>query len=172
MTSKTSVRYRVRPIGPADRDGLTAFYARLSPDSREARFHGAAPGIGETTARFFCGPDHDHREGIVAEAIGAAGVAEIVGHVCLEPISIDEVEMAIAVADAWQGRGIGRAMLAEAIRWAVAHRVTRMRASVRTGNAAVMGLIRSMGLAVRSRPSDAGVVDAFIELGATVPHAA
>ena len=172
MRTKTQSRYRVRAIVPGDRDALTAFYARLSPDSREARFHGAAPGIGESTARFFCGPDHDHREGIVAEVVGPAGVAEIIGHVCLEPIATDEVEMAIAVADAWQGQGVGRAMLAEAVRWADSHRVNRMLASVRIGNAAVMGLIRATGLSIRSRASDCGVVDAVIELGDTVPHAA
>ena len=33
---------RIRPIDDADRDALTVFYAALSPDSLEARFHGAA----------------------------------------------------------------------------------------------------------------------------------
>jgi GNAT superfamily N-acetyltransferase len=122
--------YRIRPIAASDRDDLSEFYARLASDSREARFHGAAPGIGETTARFFCGPDHEHREGIVAEAVDVAGQRRIVGHLCLEPIDTAEVELAIAVADAWQRHGVGRAMLAEAVRWAVLHRVTRLRASV------------------------------------------
>jgi RimJ/RimL family protein N-acetyltransferase len=164
--------YRIRRIAASDRDDLSEFYVRLASDSREARFHGAAPGIGETTARFFCGPDHEHREGIVAEAVDAAGQPRIVGHVCLEPIDSDEVEMAIAVADAWQRQGVGRAMLTEAIRWAVRHRVTRLRASVRIGNTAVMGLIRAMGWPVHPQAADAGVVDVLIELEHAVPHAA
>ncbi|MFI5225531.1 MAG: GNAT family N-acetyltransferase [Candidatus Limnocylindrales bacterium] len=172
MRSKTQPSYHVRPIVPGDREGLTAFYAGLSADSREARFHGAAPGIGETTARFFCGPDHEHREGIVAEIESAAGLREIVGHVCLEPITSDEVEMAIAVADAWQGQGLGRAMLAEAIRWAGRHGVARLRASMRIGNAAVMGLIRGTGRPIRLQTSDTGVVDALIDIGDAVPTAA
>ena len=60
--------FRMRSIAPRDQAGLSAFYAGLSPDSRAARFHGAAPRIPDATATFFCGPDHQHREGIVAES--------------------------------------------------------------------------------------------------------
>ena len=53
--------------------GSDGFYAGLSPDSRAARFHGATPTIPDATARFFCGPDHQHREGIVAESFDPSG---------------------------------------------------------------------------------------------------
>ena len=36
--------FRVRAIGPDDREALVRFYAGLSPDSRAARFHGATGG--------------------------------------------------------------------------------------------------------------------------------
>jgi len=110
----------VRRVVPADDAGVTRFYASLSADSLEARFLGATPGIAEATARFFCGPDHLHREGLVAEAIDGSGECVIVGHLCLEPSTAGRVEMAIAVADGWQRRGIGRALLEAAIRWAEA----------------------------------------------------
>ena len=78
------------------------------------------PRIPDATATFFCGPDHEHREGIVAECLDASGDPVIIGHVCIEPISDDVAEIAIAVTDAWQGHGVGRAMLACAISWAQA----------------------------------------------------
>jgi GNAT superfamily N-acetyltransferase len=164
--------YRIRPIARSDRDGLIRFYADLSPDSREARFHGAAPGIGDGTARFFCGPDHEHREGLVAESTDADGRGIIVGHVCLEPIDVGQAEMAIAIADSWQHLGLGRAMLSRAIAWARGHDVARLSASIRWSNGAMIGLIRSMGLPVTVDDRGGGVVDAIIDVRAPVPHAA
>lgn len=163
---------RIRPITPADRDGLTRFYAALSPDSLEARFHGATPGIGEGTARFFCGPDHVHREGLVAEGLDEHGQHVIVGHVCLEPIRPGRAEMAIAVADRWQHHGLGRAMLSRAIDWAKDHGVTELGASIRGSNGAMIGLVRCMGLPVTVDDGAGGVIDATIELGVPLPHAA
>ena len=164
--------FSLRPIAPGDRADLASFYASLSPESREARFHGAAPTIGASTATFFCGSDHVRREGIVAEATGPDGQSEIVGHLLLEPAGPGTVEMAVAVADAWQRRGVGRAMLLEAISWAQRHGIERLTASMRLTNMAVMGLVRSLGLPVRIGSADAGVVDVTVDLAAALPLAA
>ena len=163
---------RIRPIAPDDRDALTRFYSALSPDSLEARFHGAMPGIGEGTASFFCGPDHLHREGLVAELLDEHGEPVIVGHVCLEPIRPGRAEMAIAVADRWQHHGLGRAMLSRAIVWAKDHGVTELGASIRGSNGVMIGLVRSMGMPVTVDDGDGGVLDAIIDLGVPLPDAA
>src|SRR5215471_7739488 len=97
--------YRIRAISPADREALVRFYAGLSPESRQARFHGTAPQVGGPVATYFCGSDHDHREGLVAEAFDEEGELAIIGHLCLEPLEPGVAEMAIAVADGWQRRG-------------------------------------------------------------------
>jgi acetyltransferase len=162
---------RMRPIDDADRDALTAFYAALSPESFEARFHGAARGIGGRAAGYMCGPDHDHREGIVAQVIGEDGRSTIIGHVCIEPIGSGDGEMAIAVSDAWQRQGIGRGLLTEAVVWARAHGFRRLVASVRLGNGGILGLIRSTDRRVTLGECDGGVLDAAIELGDGPPAA-
>ena len=174
MTDETArPPYLIRAITADDGTALTRFYAALSPDSFEARFHGAGGGIRGSVARYLCGPDHDHREGLVTEAIGDDGSPLIIGHVCIEPTTVGEAEMAIAVADAWQRHGIGRAMLAEAIVWAQAHGVERLVASVRYGNGAILGLIGSMGRPVTFGECDGGVVDALVDLREVpVTHAA
>ena len=164
--------YRLRAITPRDQATLTAFYAGLSPDSRGARFHGAAPRIPEATATFFCGPDHQHREGIVAECFDAIGIPVIIGHVCIEPIAGDLAELAIAVADAWQGRGVGRAMLARAITWARAHGIARLGASILFGNAAMLGLLRSLGFPITYGASAGGTIDVYVDLRSSRPLAA
>ena len=109
MASHTLPEPHTRPIDQTDCEALSAFYVGLSPESRESRFHGTAAGIGGRTARYLCGPDHGHREGFVAEVVDGGGRRVIVGHVCIEPTGTGEAEMAIAVADAWQRHGIGRA---------------------------------------------------------------
>jgi RimJ/RimL family protein N-acetyltransferase len=162
----------MRRITPGDRVGLTAFYAGLSPDSRAARFHGAAPRIPEATARFFCGPDHEHREGIVAECLGASGGSMIIGHVCIDSVRDDVAEVAIAVADSWHGRGVGRAMLARAVIWAHAHGIGRLAASILCGNAAMFGLLRSMDYPITYGASAAGEMEAYLDLRTPRPLAA
>jgi GNAT superfamily N-acetyltransferase len=164
--------YRMRPIARDDRDALTAFYGRLSPESRATRFHGSAPRIPEATAKFFCRPDHEHREGIVAECFDASRGSVIIGHVCIEPMSDDVAEMAIAVADAWQGRGVGRAMLADAIAWAQTHGIGRVAASILSSNAAMFGLIRSTGFPITYGASAEGTVDAYLDVRTSTPLAA
>ncbi len=163
---------RLRSITPSDRSGLTRFYAGLSPDSRIARFHGTAPTIPEPTATFFCGPDYQHREGIVAECLDAAGEPEIIGHVCIEPISADAAEMAVAVADAWQRHGVGRAMLAGAIAWAQIHGIARLVASMQCGNPAMFALLRSMGYPITYGAPVGGTVEASLDVGSSRPLAA
>ena len=151
----------IRAIGPDDVMRLERFYGTLSRDSLDARFHGGTRGIEDRAARTFCGPDHLHREGLVAVKRGAHGGETIVGHLCLEPMGGDEVEMAIAVADGYQHHGIGRELLAASIEWARSHVFTLVRGAIRWSNPAILGLVRTCGLPIRivtDAEGDTGVV--------------
>jgi GNAT superfamily N-acetyltransferase len=183
MLSKapSTARVRIRPIRADDRDELSLFYATLSPESRLARFHAVSRGINDDAATLLCGPDHEHREGFIAEPAGAAsgnpgnpgipGNPRIVGHLCLEP-SDSGFEMAVAVADDWQAQGIGRELLLAAVDWATSHGIERLQASALSSNSAVLGLIASIGRPVRESMSTAGVVEVTIHIGGTRLNAA
>ena len=163
----------IRPIASGDRQELERFYAALSPDSLDARFHGATRGIDDREARMFCGPDHLHREGLVAVERHGTDRERIIGHLCLEPIGDTcELEMAIAVADEWQHHGIGKSLLAAAMRWATVHSVERLHAAIRWSNPAILGLLRSVGRPIHVRTVDDGDLDAVIDLGHGLPAAA
>jgi acetyltransferase len=164
--------FRVRAIAPGDCDRMLRFYADLSPESRQARFHGAAPRLETPAAAYFCGPDHAHREGLVAETLDGAGTPVMIGHVCLEPAGRGLVEMAIAVADGWQRRGVGRALLAAAIEWARVHGFACLTASMLCGNAAVLALVRSTGLPISYGAGDGGTIDVLLRIGDALPSAA
>ena len=174
MVTVTTPSIRIRPIEPGDRDALFDFYAALSADSLAQRFHGASIGIVDRAAVFFCGPDHEHREGFVAvlEEPGVAPAPTIVGHLSVEPSGPNEVEVAVAVADAWQRHGIGRRLLQAAWVWAEHHGIERLRASMLSTNVAILGLLRSMGRAVTLSMPGAGVVEATIDLPAVLHPAA
>jgi GNAT superfamily N-acetyltransferase len=168
----SSVHFLIRPIRPADRPELSRFYAGLSAESRLARFHAVSRGIGDAAASLLCGPDHEHREGFVAEPADApSGDPGIVGHLCLEPGDAG-LEMAVAVADGWQGRGIGRALLLASIDWARDHGVDLLQASMLSTNTAVLGLIASTGRPVQESTASAGVVVVTIDVGRRWPNAA
>ena len=160
---------QIRRISAADQDALSRFYAGLTEDSRYARFHAVSSGIDDRAARSLCGPDHEHREGFVAVATGPIGEGEIVGHLCLEPCE-GGMEMAVAVADDWQRQGVGRALLDAALAWTADHGVGTLEASMLTTNAAVLGLIRSVGRPIRLSAPGAGVVRATIELARPTPR--
>lgn len=168
VTGATLPSIRIRPVEPGDRDALMHFYEALSAESLALRFHGASIGIVDRAAVFFCSPDHEYREGLVAvldePGVAGAPAPTIVGHLSLEPSGLREVEVAVAVADAWQRHGIGRRLLLAALAWAEHHGVERLRASMLSSNVAILGLLRSVGHVVKLAMPGAGVMDATIDL--------
>ena len=100
------------------------------------------------------------------------GVAVIIGHVCIEPISDGVAEIAIAVTDVWQGHGVGQAMLARAISWAQAHGIARLASPILMTNTAMFGLLRSTGYPIAYGGSAEGTIDASLDVRSSHPLAA
>jgi GNAT superfamily N-acetyltransferase len=171
-TRHLPVGVTIRAIRGDDLLLLERFYQGLSPDSIDARFHGAMRGIQDRAARSFCGPDHEHREGIVAVIRGPSGAESLIGHLCLEPTPDGDVEMAVAVADTWQHRGIGRALVVSGMDWARAHRFGRVRAAIRWSNPAIIGLLRSVGRPMTFRCDTDSELEALIDITGELPAAA
>lgn len=163
---------QIRAIRADDREELSRFYAELSAESRYARFHAVSRGIGKNAADLLCGPDHEHREGFVAEGLDGDGDGSgIIGHLCLEPCEAG-LEMAIAVADGWQRRGIGRLLLSAAVDWAAGHGTACLEASMLSTNCAILGLIASLGRPIRLLAPSAGVTIVTIDIDGARPKAA
>jgi acetyltransferase len=160
----------IRRVRPSDRDELAAFYAALSPASRRARFLGTSAGLSASQSRSFCTPDHQHAEGFVALAHAGAAAA-LVGHLCLEPIGERQVELAVAVADGWQGHGTGRKLFESALDWARRRRCSGIVASAYADNGRVLRLLSSAPHPARISVADAGVVNVLIPLVGELPAA-
>jgi GNAT superfamily N-acetyltransferase len=153
----------VRRIEPRDVAALRQFYAALSADSRRRRFLSASTRFGDRDSRYLCGPDHEHREGYVAELTSPNGDRQIIGHVCMEPCGELEMEIAIAVADRFQGHGIGRRLADEAIEWADAHGIQRVLAWSAWDNSAIRRLFEGLRRPIH-HGSSSGSVETIIEL--------
>jgi GNAT superfamily N-acetyltransferase len=93
----------IRAVEPADAEALARMLFRCSPRTRYLRFHGVVTEIPPTYLRRCLSGEHI---ALVAEVD-----AEIVGLASIGPV-VEHHEMAMIVEDGWQGRGVGRALVA------------------------------------------------------------
>jgi GNAT superfamily N-acetyltransferase len=167
LTRQCRTEVKIREIRPHDATELRAFHARLSPESRRRRFLGTSSDIGEGQAASFAGAAARDSAGFVATRDG-----RIVGHAVVERTRPHAVEMAFAVDDAWQRRGIGRALLARSVDWARAHGIERLELELFADNLAMRRLLRSVPEAHALAHGDGSVTQVELVLPGTLPTAA
>lgn len=135
----------LRQIGVTDVPLLVDGFARLSAESRQARFLIQKDELSEAELRNFTDVDHHDHEAIVAlSAVDGrcVGVARFV-----RAVDDDEAaEVAVTVVDDWQRRGIGAALLRQLRERALQERIRRFTALIDDGNAAVLGLLHGLGV--------------------------
>jgi len=138
---------RLQAPTPVDFDDIKAFYDDLSPDSRYLRFHGF--GRTDAVARADAeasGVDRlaliGRHDGRVVAAAGFDGLREP-----------GVAEVAFAVADDDQGRGIGMRMLEQLAEIAADRGIHRFDAEVMANNGPMLGVFEHAGFAVRRRGS-------------------
>ena len=159
----------IRPIESGDRDRLFDFYESLSAEARRSRFLAASGGIARRAAQQFADADHQHRDGWVA-ILHEAGPADgaVIGHVCLEPDPAEPglEELAVAVGDAFQHRGLGTALVATAVASARRRGVSRLTATMFLANGPMRRLLLHSGLPVSLDAMDSGVERMELSLAA------
>ena len=104
---------------------------------------------------------------MVAEAQDEDAVARIVADArYVRGIRPGEAEFAIAVADAWQGAGLGRALVQRLLRHAGRRGITRLVGDVVHANLPMISLVRSRGGRFVAVPGDATLMRAVFDLPA------
>ncbi|HLY84206.1 MAG TPA: GNAT family N-acetyltransferase [Acidimicrobiales bacterium] len=128
----------VRPIRPDDSVRLQRTFERLSPETIYRRFfspiHTPPPG----TLHRLANVDHDNREALVVldgDEIIAVGRWE------RDARHPDDAELALLVEDAWQRRGVGRALTAMLVTEAGRHRIATVSATVLSDNVPIRRLL-------------------------------
>ena len=75
-------------------------------------------------------------------------------------------EFAVAIADAWQHRGLGSLLILNLVEVARARGLRTMEGIVMAGNHKMLGLMHALGFSNRSEPGDASVRRVSKQLGA------
>lgn len=155
----------VRPLTDVDSGLLHDFLQNgLSEKSRHDRFLAPEPRISESAANYLA--DRDGRDRVALVAVDTRGETEvIVGMVeyALIPNSDAPPEVAIAVADDFQGQGIARNLLSMLAVLSIAGGHTVWTGSVLTGNEASLATLRHVGQ-VQVQGYDSGVAAITITL--------
>jgi GNAT superfamily N-acetyltransferase len=141
----------IRRLEPGDEPLLRDFVARLSPRSRQHRFHATLTELPPSLAERFVRNDG------AAVALGAFVDGVMIGEARLAP-SLDVAgasEFALAVADDWHRQGIGGALLRALIAAAEAAGVERLHGDIQRDNGAMLRLARKLGFISRPHPDGA-----------------
>ena len=149
-------RVRIAPVSPQDAPAERDFVGTLSPTSRYRRFHFGLRELSPEASREMTEIDHHDHVAFVAWSLEDPAIVADARYV--RRADSGDAEFAIAVADTWQGAGLGRALLMHLIGHARAHGVARLFGDVLWGNATMFALVRSLGADLRRNPGDATVV--------------
>jgi RimJ/RimL family protein N-acetyltransferase len=150
-----------RAISPADRSQLAAHFRHLSPESRYRRFLTPKARLTEDELTRLTVLDHHDREALVAFEPGGELVA-VARYFALDDPT--RAEVAIAIADDWQHRGVGTAILSQLMRRASADGIQTFVASCLADNRDMIKLFRELGERVTFTGQGAGVVELEISL--------
>lgn len=76
----------------------------------------------------------------------------------------ERAEFALAVADDWQGRGLGRRLIAHLAAHASQHGVRRLHGDILADNRRMLALMRDLGARMASHPDGPQLVRAVLDL--------
>lgn len=160
----------VRPVLPQDAALQQQFVRGLSPMSRYRRFHAGVLELSGDLLDYLTQVDYRSHLALLAETFDARGdeaqVAEAryVLRDADDGIDAGVADFAIAVADDWQGCGLGSRMLEALVTSARDGGVRRLEGSVLADNEPMRGLLRARGWRIRRDPEDARLVIGWLDL--------
>jgi RimJ/RimL family protein N-acetyltransferase len=158
-------RVLLRPVLPEDREHIVDGFRRLSPESRRLRFHEPRQALTKAELDFLTTIDHDWHVSWAACLPDGTGVG--VARYVIDP---DErgAEIALAVVDEYQRRGIGLALLRKLAAIAAARALVTFHATVLAENRAMLALIERFAAA--ASPT-AGVLRVEVPVAALIAKA-
>ncbi|MDX6475187.1 MAG: hypothetical protein QOH95_698 [Gaiellaceae bacterium] len=157
---------RLRPTALADEAALLDFFGGLSPDSRHLRFQGAIKVDAHVVAPFLRS-DGGESLSLVGELTAQDGAVRVIAlGTFVQLRDPTRAEVAFAVADDFQRRGIGSRLLERLAAHARLAGIERFVAQVLPENAAMLRVFSDTGFEVQRRYLD-GVVEVEFELTAS-----
>lgn len=152
----------IRPIEPDDRDALAMGFDRLSEQSRYRRFLSPRGALSQAELSYLTEVDHHDHEALVAvdpKTNEGVGVARFIRSGEDPAVA----ELAVAVADDWQGQGVGSLLTGELAKRAREEGVMCFTALALAENDAILGLLQDLG-EVRTARAQLGTVELAVDL--------
>jgi protein lysine acetyltransferase len=130
----------IRPLRNGDTETVSTLFARLGERSRERRFCGAKPRLSELELRNLARVDREHHVlvGYVDGDSEPVGIARLVR-------TGSSAEIAFAVADEYQRRGVGSTLASELAADARAAGITQLTATICGDNPPMVALLGRLG---------------------------
>lgn len=153
----------IRQVHRDDASLLAEGFVGLSAESRRLRFLTAKTELSAVELRYLTEVDHHDHEalGALDQADGRGlGIARFIRHAEDQ----EAAEVAIAVIDDWQGRGLGTELLSRLTDRARQEGIRRFTALVASDNVAVIALMHTLSADVRAADREAGTVEYEIAL--------
>jgi GNAT superfamily N-acetyltransferase len=155
-------RVEIRPLGPDDKEGLTAGFQRLSELSRYRRFLSPTAQLTAKQLAYLTDIDHHHHEALVAiEPSSRAGLG--VARYVRSREDAGEAEFAVAVADDWHRRGLGTALARHLAARARVEGITRFTGLVLRENEPMRQLLETLG-DIQQRPAGADTIEVSLQI--------
>jgi acetyl coenzyme A synthetase (ADP forming)-like protein len=165
LTLRDGSTAQVHAAGPGDRAALADFFERLSPESRWRRFLSVSLPRPELISSLCDGSEP--RSGLTLVAIRVQGEeSHIIATGSYLAKGGRTAEVALAVADGFQGKGLGTLLLERLALLAVRHGFTRFWAVTRADNQSMLEVFRESGFAITERP-ERGEVEVDLALAPT-----
>src|SRR3990172_3382888 len=158
VTLKDGSIVTLRPIRSEDESELTAFYARLSPESAYQRFHTLMARLPPDWAHFLANVDYGRRMAIVAVDPEDRLIA--VARYDYTELS-EDAEVAIVVQDQWQGKGLGTKLMTELLSYAESKGIARFRAYVLADNHRMLDMFRRV-TRILNRQTQSGITSLLL----------
>ena len=142
----------LRLAGPEDQELLRSFFTRLSPESRRRRFSSLAVPRPELIAGLCATGDPRSCLTLLVTRL-SAGMPQVIatGSYVADSAGATTAEVAFAVDDAFQGKGLGTLLLERLALLAVRHGFTRFWAVTDTDNRPMLEVFRDSGFTVTEK---------------------
>jgi GNAT superfamily N-acetyltransferase len=152
-------RLWLRLLEPTDANLIRLFFWRLSAESLYRRFLSPIKPPANALVARLVDIDHCHREALIAlDEQGIVGIARY-------GTAGSRHDVAVVVADEWQGRGVGALLLRRLANIARARGITTFQATMLGDNRRAQRLVLGLSSQTRMR-FEAGLLEADIPLGA------
>lgn len=155
----------VRPQLASDAQGLQDFVRRLSPVSRRMRFQAGLAELTPALLEVLMRVDQQRSAAFVA-VVRERGRRTMIGEARYAPSADlpDAAEFAVAVADEYQGAGLGTLLIRTLLEHARRCEIARIHGDVLQDNAGMLRLSKRLGFALRGHPDGAWLARAIHEL--------